>query len=161
MGATLRILRSRRGSSIVFVTLAMLAIIAATTTAFLTVVAAHLKHTRHQRDGLQALYMAESGIEEMLDQLATTQSTSAVQREVSGRYVTMEADVETAAPRRSAPLPVGRYTATCQREGAALTITAVGEAPTALGPPVAREVIVHCRRAGERWVVTKWELRQE
>ena len=159
MSPPLRCLRSRRGSAILLATLAMLALIAATTTAFLAVVAAHLQEVRHQRDGVQALYMAESGVEELLDQLATTGAAAPIEREVLGAAIPAQPGVETPPAVRRERLPLGRYRASCRRDGPALVITSVGQAPTAVGPPVERTLVVRCRRAGGAWRVSRWEWR--
>jgi len=160
MSPALRRLHGRRGSAILLCVLAMLALIAATTTAFLAVAVAHVREVRHQRDGVQALYMAESGVEELLDQVATTGATARIQQEITGPTLPAQPSLEQPAPAARPALPLGRYRASCRREGETLVITSVGQAPTAVGPPVERKVIVRCREVDGRWQVHEWEWPQ-
>jgi hypothetical protein len=146
-------------------TLAMLALLAASLGGAVAVVVAHAQRVSHQRDGLQALYLAEMGIEEALTLAAEGDTRDAIRREVKRPDLTPEAgarptDTAPGEPLRmrtdSRPV-VGAYEVTVRRNGAALDITSTGRVSTPAGRSVTRTVHVDCRPADGGWIVQGWE----
>jgi hypothetical protein len=145
--------------------LTLLALIAASTGAMTLVVVAHAQRVSHQRDGLQALYLAETGVEELLARQAYGDSATSLTR-------TVRRDQTPDGPRIAAPdaapsgrlgaaddarLVVGSYEASAEQRGGLLAIRSRGSVATPGGRVVEREVRVTCRRSGGGWAVRQWE----
>jgi len=165
MRSFMRRLHSQSGSVALIATLAMLALLAASLGGAVAVVVAHAQRVSHQRDGLQALYLAEMGIEETLTVAAEGDPPGAIRREVARPGLPAEAGARStdtapgealrvAADSRPA---VGAYEVTVRRNGAALDITSTGRVSTPAGRSVIRTVHVNCRRADGKWTAREWE----
>ena len=156
---------SRRGSAYLMASLALAALIAASVGAMTAVVVAHAQRVTHQRDGLQALYLAEMGVEETLARQA-----SGDQRGRLSRIVRRDAASEgPIVPSPDTPpgarigraddsrLVVGSYEVKAERHRGSLMIRSRGTVATPTGRVVEREVRVSCRQVGGRWAVDRWE----
>ena len=155
---------SRRGSVYLMATLTLLALVAASTGAMTLVVVAHAQRVSHQRDGLQALYLAEMGVEELLAQGMGDRRSVSLTR-------TVRQDETPDGPRVAAPdmaqapmvgsddsrLVVGSYEVSAERRGGSLTIRSQGKVAAPAGRVVEREVRVTCRWAGGTWGVKEWQ----
>jgi len=155
---------SRRGSAYLMASLALLAVIAASTAAMVLVVVAHAQRVSHQRDGLQALYLAEMGVEEMLTRQARGERLSSLDRTVrfdeaadGPSAASPDAPTTTVEVSDDSRLVVGSYEVTAERHGGLLTIRSRGRVATPAGRVVEREVDVACRRVRGRWSVQQWE----
>jgi len=145
--------------------LALAALIAATVGAMTVVVMAHSQRVTHQRDGLQALYLAEMGVEEALALEARGEGPARLSRVIRQD----EAAEGPIVPSPDRPvgerigraddsrLVVGSYEVRAERSGGRLVISSCGEVATPAGRVVEREVRVSCRKAGDRWAVDRWE----
>jgi len=155
---------SRRGSVYLMATLTLMMLVAASTGAMTLVIVAHAQRVSHQRDGLQALYLAEMGVEELLARGTLPERDVSLTR-------TIRRDEAPDGPAVAAPdvgsravkatedsrLVVGSYEVCAEQRGGSLTIRAQGRVADPAGRVVEREVRVTCRRAGGRWVVDRWE----
>jgi hypothetical protein len=144
--------------------LTLLAVIAASTGAMTLVVMAHAQRVSHQRDGLQALYLAEMGVEELLAQgMGSERSaflTRTVRREASldGPHVAAPDTAGGALEALGDPRPVvGSYEVRAERKDGSLRVMSQGRAVDPAGKAVSREVHVTCRWTGGRWAVQRWE----
>jgi len=162
---TMRAFRSQRGSSLLVATLAMLALVAASTGAMVAVVVAHSQRVSHQSQGVQALYLAEMGIDEMLARQAAGEEITSIGRTIPAsvdRDSVGEGVAEAPSPSGLADEPdsvsvVGSYEARAETVGGAIEIRSKGIVPTPAGRSVTREVRVTCRVAEGRWVPERWE----
>ncbi|MBM3474560.1 MAG: hypothetical protein FJX75_14955 [Armatimonadetes bacterium] len=158
-------LTSRRGSAYLMASLALAALIAASVGAITVVVVAHAQRVTHQRDGLQALYLAEMGIEETLAGQARGERQTSLWR-------TVRRDAASEGP--LAPLPdrtaggrigraddsrlvVGSYEVKADHRRGLLVIRSCGRVATPAGRVVEGEIRVTCRRVGGQWTVDRWE----
>jgi len=156
---------TRRGSVYLMATLTLLAVVAASTGALTLIVVAHAQRVSHQREGLQALYLAETGVDEVLAQgmggagRLSLSRTVLRDRAADGPNVGAPDVVGGAAmgDAQDSRLVVGSYEARAVRQGGRLTIEATGRAAAPAGRDVERHVRVTCHRAGGRWVVERWE----
>ena len=162
---TMGAFHSQRGSSLLVATLAMLALVAASTGAMVAVVVAHSQRVSHQAQGVQALYLAEMGVEEMLARRAAGVETTSIGRAIpasADRDRIGEGSGEAAPAARlvDEPEPVaatGSYEAKAETVGGAVEIRSKGIVPTPAGRSVTREVRVMCRVEEGRWVPERWE----
>ena len=157
-------LRSKRGSVTVAATLALMVLVAVSLAATVALVAAHARRVKHQEDGLQALYLAEMGVEEVLARAASGDVPEELARTVE-RIEAPEAAVGAAEATEpsvvgadvDSRLLVGTYEATVRSSGTALAIRSRGVVATPAGMSVSREVDVRCRRVRGAWRVERWE----
>jgi len=157
--------RSQRGSGLLLAMLAMLALIAASTGAMVAIVIAHSQRVMYQQHGVQALYLAEMGVEEMLTTVADGRRPAPIARTVSwprevGETLVPAPDVsrgERLSPAADARAPIGSYRVAAQVAGRTLTVISTGFVTVPNGRLVTREVRVVCRRQAGRWVVGGWE----
>ena len=145
--------------------LALAALIAASVGAMTVVVMAHSQRVTHQRDGVQALYLAEMGVEEALALEARGEGPARLSRMVRQD----EAAEGPIVPPPDRPvgerigraddsrLVVGSYEVRAEQRRGLLVIRSCGRAATPAGRVVEREVRVSCRRVGGRWTVDRWE----
>jgi hypothetical protein len=156
---------SRRGSVYLMASLALLALVAASVGAMVALVMAHAQRVSHQRDGLQALYLAEMGVEEMLTRQASGERvpslTRTIRREPTSDGPIVPAPDAATKARLQAPddsrLVVGSYEVKADRQGRSVVVRSRGRVATPAGRVVEREVRVACRRAGGGWAVERWE----
>lgn len=158
-------LQSRRGAAYLMASLALASVIATSLAALVMVVTAHAARVKHQHDGLQALYLAEMGVEEMLARRSEGEAVTSL-----ARVVWREVDSE----RRIAPLPdrrrelqwgtsgqprpvIGHYETVARRSRGGLMISSRGAVATPTGRVVERQVHVTCRWTDGRWRVQRWE----
>jgi hypothetical protein len=164
MKTTMPLVRSERGSGLLVALLAMLALIAASTAAMVALVVAHHQRIRHQEAGLQALYLAETGVEELLATSGQGGLPRSLQRTVRREPEAGEALVPTrdasagdvVAPTDRRPV-VGSYEARAQEAGGRLVVRSAGVVLLPGGKPVTRAVRVSCRRARGGWVAERWQ----
>ncbi|MBM3497974.1 MAG: hypothetical protein FJX74_04810 [Armatimonadetes bacterium] len=144
--------------------LTLMALIAASTGAMTLVIVAHAQRVSHQRDGLQALYLAEMGVEELLARGAGDERDMSLARTVRRDGSPEEPSVAApdVGPRpvkaaEDSRLVVGSYEVRAEQRGGRLTIRSLGRVADPAGRVVEREVRVTCRQARDRWVARRWE----
>jgi hypothetical protein len=145
--------------------LALAALVAASVGAMTVVVVAHAQRVAHQRDGLQALYLAEMGIEETLARQASGDRAERLSRTVrweaaSEGPLVPPPDVSPGAQIGSggdSRLVAGSYEVKADHRRGLLVIRSCGRVATPAGRVVERGVRVTCRESGGRWVVERWE----
>jgi len=157
-----RPLASRRGSAYLLASLALLALVAASVGAMVAVVMAHAQRVSHQRDGVQALYLAEMGVEEMLTRRANGESLTSLSRTVQreDERIIPSPDASRAAPiavSDQSRLVVGSYEVKAEPNGPSWVVRSRGLVATPGGRVVSREVQVACHRSHGRWIVEQWE----
>ncbi len=158
-------LQSQRGSSLLIATLAMLALIVASTGAMVTVIVAHSQRVSHQARGVQALYLAEMGVEEMLAARGAGEDTTSIRRTIprlreaqpTGEGLSEMAAGSGLDETSDVAAVVGSYAVTAGEVSGKLEIRSEGVVPTPAGRSVARVVRVTCNMEGDRWVPTRWE----
>jgi hypothetical protein len=142
--------------------LSLLALIAASTGAMVAVVVAHAQRVSHQRDGVQALYLAEMGVEEMLSRHASGEDPVTLSRSLpraveAGVPAPDRAAASAVALPDAAALLVGSYDVSARADGQGLRVQSRGLVVAPSGRMVERQVRVVCRREAGRWIVRDWQ----
>jgi hypothetical protein len=158
-------LQSQRGSSLLVATLAMLALIVASTGAMVAVIVAHSQRVSHQARGVQALYLAEMGVEEMLTARAAGEDMTSIRRtiphaqepEQSAEGLSERTADQALDDAQDEASVVGSYVVTSRKREGRLEIRSQGFVPTPAGRSVTRGVHVTCRQEKGRWVRVRWE----